>query len=161
MAINKNPLGKREEEEDGGDSPFRRASRLRDAPAGLRPGAGTNGDGGPRDGPPLFRAPSAQVIVTGVDAAARLRDRIAAQPESSGVEIVARDETSLRDVVHWLGTERGCGTVLVEAGASTSRALYDEPLAVDELMLSICDASELAPAARGEIFARRDDPLRP
>jgi riboflavin biosynthesis pyrimidine reductase len=110
---------------------------------------------------PLFAASSAPVVVvTGDDTAAELRDRVAAHGSSHRVEVVGRAQPSLRDVVQWLKAQRACRTVLVEAGPSTSRTLYDDPFVVDELMLSIYDALDLAPAARGEVFARPDDPLR-
>lgn len=55
----------------------------------------------------------------------------------------------LRETLAWLREERGATTVAIEAGPSTTRALYDEPLAVDELLLSICHLPALPAGVQG------------
>jgi len=61
----------------------------------------------------------------------------AALPDAlGGVRRVRREAPSLRKLVMEL-RERGYARVLVEAGPSTAGALYDSPLLVDELLLSV------------------------
>jgi riboflavin biosynthesis pyrimidine reductase len=105
------------------------------------------------------------IIATTPDAATALRSR-APRPETAlrpgqapRPEVAARDRTGLRDVVTWLRAERGCGTVLVEAGVTSARTLYEAPCVVDELLLSLY-SGPLAEVARGETFLPRDEPLR-
>ena len=60
---------------------------------------------------------------------------------------------SLRDSLGWLRDERGITSVAIESGPSTIRALYEQPLGVDELMLSICRRPVLPERVRGgELF---------
>ena len=73
-------------------------------------------------------------------------------PLFAASEVSVRN-ASLRDSLGWLRDERGIASVAIESGPSTARALYDEPLAVDELMLSICRTPLLPEGARGaELF---------
>lgn len=63
-------------------------------------------------------------------------------------EVVVRN-AGLRESLAWLCDERGFTSVAIEAGPSTSRAVYDPPVAVDELLLSIYRAPELPEGVRG------------
>ena len=80
-------------------------------------------------------------------------------PLFGAAEVCVRS-AGLRDSLAWLRTERGITSVAVEAGWSTTREVYDPPLAIDELLLSICRSSELAPGIQGgelsslEVFGR-------
>ena len=69
------------------------------------------------------------------------------------VEVVGRAAPSLADTLDLLHVERGLASVCVEAGPSSTRALYQEPLEVDELLLSTCLAEDVAPELQGETFA--------
>lgn len=73
-------------------------------------------------------------------------------PLFAASEAVVRN-ASLRDSLGWLRDERGITSVAIEAGPSTTRALYEEPVVVDELMLSICRVPSLPAGVRGgELF---------
>ena len=83
----------------------------------------------------------------------------------AGIQVESMAEPSLRALVERLRAE-GARRVLVEAGPSTSRALYEGPLRVDELLLSIYEGPEpahlalpLAPGA--ERLIGRAPPCRP
>ncbi len=76
----------------------------------------------------------------------------------SGIELCTHEEPSLAALLQMLREERDCRTVLVEAGPSTTRGLYESgeaagPARVDELMLSVCHARSLPATAVGEPFA--------
>lgn len=116
---------------------------------------------------PLFAANEAPVLVLTTPAAARaLRARVAARArcgirdQREGIVVVSREHPSLRDTLAWLRREIGCETTLVEAGATTSRELYDEPLGVDELMLSIYLGETLPADVQGAPFLAPDHPQR-
>lgn len=99
---------------------------------------------------PVFHGPSRAWVVTSRDGAARVA-RAAAR---AGVEVIARERPGARDALDFLQRQRGCETVCVEAGPSTTRALYDEPAAVDELLLSVYEEPTLPERARGgDLFA--------
>jgi riboflavin biosynthesis pyrimidine reductase len=101
-------------------------------------------------GHPLLRGPVRALVFTSRAAAADL----AAAPRSSGLEVVGVARPGLRELLAWLARERGCTSAAVEAGPTTALALYEEPLAVDELMLSLFLEPELSEAARGPRLLR-------
>jgi len=98
---------------------------------------------------PLLRSAYRPLIVTGKAAA---RNLSAANPDC---EFNGRENPGIRDTLTLL-RELGCRTVLVEAGPTTTRALYDEPVAIDELLLSIYHAPTLAPSLVGPSFVGLD-----
>jgi riboflavin biosynthesis pyrimidine reductase len=105
-----------------------------------------------RPGHPLIARASRAIVVTTETVAPRLAERFVDEPR---IEIVGRAETGIRDVLQVLG-ERGFRSICIEAGPSTSRALYDEPVWVDELMLSVYLGTRLAPSVRGGEFLDSD-----
>jgi len=86
------------------------------------------------------------LVLTGEDAAPRLREALPAR-----VEIVAHPAPSPRAALAHLRDDRGCRAVSIEAGPRVSVPLYDAPLAVDELTLSVFEG-RLAAQARGAPF---------
>ena len=90
---------------------------------------------------PLLRTAHAPLVVTGREGAARLRRE--AQDRTPALEVVARDAPGIREAVALL-RERGCETLLVEAGPTTAAELYREPVLVDELLLSVYEERALA-----------------
>lgn len=66
------------------------------------------------------------------------------------VELVRVPEPSLHAAIAWLRRD-GATTITIEAGPSTALALWDDPVVVDELMLSVYEGS-LHPSARGLPF---------
>jgi riboflavin biosynthesis pyrimidine reductase len=100
---------------------------------------------------PAFHSWARPLVFTG-DAGA---PDLAAQAEREGVEVVAHGAPSLRAALEW-ARSGGARTLSVEAGPSTASALYDEPLAVDELMLSIFEGQDVPEAARGAPLRSRE-----
>lgn len=94
---------------------------------------------------PLLHGGGRAAIFTSQAAVAQL----AARAGASGVEIVGVAQPGLRALLAWLARERGCASVAVEAGPTTALALYQEPLALDELMLSLYLEPSLPEPARG------------
>lgn len=92
--------------------------------------------------PPLLVVPSENQ--TSVESRARAA--------GADVEVLGRDAVSLRDTLCLLA-ERGCESLLVEAGPSTTRDLYEAKPAVDELWLSVFEEPELGDECIGEAFA--------
>jgi len=95
---------------------------------------------------PLFRAATRPWILTGPEAAARLAEPAAAR----GIETLALEPLDLRHALEAL-RERGMRCISIEAGPDTALDLYAEPLAVDELMLSVYSGS-LPPQRVGGAF---------
>ncbi len=81
---------------------------------------------------PLFQSGPC-LVYTGDEGTASL----ASAAGERGVMLKANTNPSLRQVLRFLREERGCETVSIEAGPSTVRELYSDPLAIDELMLSV------------------------
>jgi riboflavin biosynthesis pyrimidine reductase len=95
---------------------------------------------------PLFGAEPRPWILTSPEAAARLRPEAAAR----GVEAVGLDPLHVRHALRELA-RRGMRCVSIEAGPETALELYAQPLAIDELMLSVYEGP-LAAAAIGPAF---------
>jgi riboflavin biosynthesis pyrimidine reductase len=101
---------------------------------------------------PLLRTAAHAIVLTGHANAARLAQR-AARAGGAPVEIVGRDTPGPRDTLRFLQQERDLGSVCIEAGPSSSRGLYEEPICVDELMLSVFQGDSVASAGQGGVFA--------
>lgn len=99
-------------------------------------------------GHPLLRGAARVLVVSSRDAAPALR----ARADGARAEVVARPAPSLRDTLSLLTRERGLASVCIEAGPSSSRDLYDEPIAVDELMLSVFLGPAIEDPVRGAAF---------
>lgn len=97
---------------------------------------------------PIFGAGTRVVIYTGRRGQWRLESRAA----DRGVEVVGVAEPSVHGAIELLRFEFGAATISVEAGPSTARRLYEPPVAVDELLLSVCEAPEIPGDARGGAF---------
>ncbi len=62
-----------------------------------------------------------------------------------------------REAIRWLRQDCGADGVLVEAGPSTSRPLYESPLAIDDLWLSVFRGRELPATARaGKLWSEAE-----
>jgi riboflavin biosynthesis pyrimidine reductase len=117
-------------------------------------------------GHPLLRTAHRPLIVTSESGAAAL-ERAALMSEPP-VELAARRAPGIRDTLGLL-RERGCESILIEAGPTTAQALYDAPVLVDELLLSVFEAPTLADELVGPallapdrletLFAHRSDPV--
>ena len=104
-------------------------------------------------GHPAVEAARRLVVYTGRDGAERLR----AEPGTPAhAEIVEDADPSVARLIEHLRGERGAGTISIEAGASTTRALYEGAGLVDELWLSVCRAPELGADQRVGDFVSRD-----
>jgi riboflavin biosynthesis pyrimidine reductase len=105
----------------------------------------TSGRDVPLDHPALHGAPRPIVYTTRQSAAA-----LAPAVAGTRIEVVGVDSPSARSAIDHLRAGRGAKLVSIEAGPTTSRALYDDPVAVDELMLSVYAAPELDRRVRGK-----------
>lgn len=97
----------------------------------------------PLEHPALVPGPVRPLVVTSEEAARELRGR-------GSIEVVGLGSPSARAALALLA-ERGCGSVSVEAGPKTATGLYDSPMAIDELALSVYEG-ELDGRARGGRF---------
>lgn len=101
---------------------------------------------------PTFHGWAAPVVVTAPDAARALRRDL-----PSHVHVIGLASTSVRDVISWCRAE-GARTISIEAGPSTARALYADPVSVDELSWSQFCAPDLPHDMRGGVaFSRSPD----
>jgi len=108
---------------------------------------------------PIFRGPTRGVLFTDESAGREL----APWARRVGVEMVTHPSPGPREALAWLRAQGALG-VAVEAGPTTALALYDAPLAVDELILSHFDEPALAVEAQGPAFlepSRLEALLRP
>jgi riboflavin biosynthesis pyrimidine reductase len=97
---------------------------------------------------PLFRCGTVPMIFTSREGARELANRAG----SKGIEVVEREKPSLRDAILYLAEERGFETIVIEAGPSSSRTLYQPPVAVNELMLSTYLERRLSRSVQGGAF---------
>ncbi len=102
---------------------------------------------------PLLQEAARVLVVTTATRAPALQARVA----NDRIEVVGRADASLRDTLDFLQRERGLASICVEAGPSSTRSLYADPLRVDELMLSVFEGERMAPGVAGNAFA--DDKL--
>jgi len=96
---------------------------------------------------PLLRAAGRPLILTSPAAVARLSG--AARPR--GIELLGLEPLDLRASLAALQA-RGARCISIEAGPRSALQLYEAPLAVDELMLSVYEEPDLPPAAQGAPF---------
>lgn len=101
---------------------------------------------------PVFHSWTRPVIFTGRDGQWRLESRA----PDRGVEIVGVDEPGVRAAIECLRFEFGAATIAIEAGPSVSRRLYQEPAAVDELLLSVADVP-VPDGVRGDVLLSAED----
>lgn len=98
---------------------------------------------------PLFAGPAPVWILTTETAAATLRGLRLAERH----RVVGASDLTPRRALAYLRGEVGFETVSVEAGASTTEALYRGTAQVDELWLSVFDSGGLPESLRGPAFA--------
>jgi riboflavin biosynthesis pyrimidine reductase len=91
---------------------------------------------------PVFHGWVRPLIFTTDRTAAR---RLAAAP----CPVVADQAPDLRRAIRHLQSARGCDCVSIEAGPSTARSLYERPMAVKELLLSVYLEPSLDERAQG------------
>jgi riboflavin biosynthesis pyrimidine reductase len=96
---------------------------------------------------PVLRAAARPLVLTGRSAAAQLASAAARR----GIGLVALEPLDLRTGLAALRA-RGGRCISIEAGPETALPLYDAPLAVDELMLSVYEAAELPAEVVGPAF---------
>jgi riboflavin biosynthesis pyrimidine reductase len=102
---------------------------------------------------PLFGCGTIPMIFTSREGTCELEPPAA----SKGIEIVEHDEPSLREVIRYLQELRGAETIVIEAGPSTSKSLYESPAAVNELMLSVYSGRSLPRSVQGKAFYSLQD----
>lgn len=99
-------------------------------------------------GHPLFRSPGRHILYTEQATAATLEPLAQAR----GIRVVGRPAPSLRDALAWLRDNTGARTIALEVGVRASAPLYDPPLAVDEILLSLYLEPQLPETQRGAPF---------
>lgn len=92
---------------------------------------------------PTWASPGRELVFTEPTAAPTLTQSLGERR----VEIITRENSDIRSAIAYLNQERGVRTVTVETGPTTSRQLYQAPVAVEELLLAVC---EDPPASGGE-----------
>jgi len=110
----------------------------------------------------LFRGATRPVVYTSHEGAERLA--------GADVEVVAAAAPSLRGALAELEERYGARVISIEAGPSSTAALYEPPPAVDELLLSVYEEREIPERVRGgavleprrlaALFARPRPPYR-
>jgi len=91
---------------------------------------------------PVFRGWARPMIFTNDRTAAR---KLAAAP----CPVVSDESPDIRRAIQHLQVARECECVSIEAGPSTSRTLYERPIAVKELLLSLYLDAQLDERAQG------------
>jgi riboflavin biosynthesis pyrimidine reductase len=102
-------------------------------------------------GHPLFRSSTRPLVYTSPEGREQLAD-----VREQRIEVVADPGASLRSAIAFLRRERDARTIVVETGPSTSMGLYDPPLSVDELFVSIYE-EDLDEVLRGGAFLSQED----
>jgi riboflavin biosynthesis pyrimidine reductase len=91
---------------------------------------------------PVFHGRVRPIIFTTDRAASR---KLAAAP----CPVVADEAPDIRRAIQHLQVTRECECVSIEAGPSTARSLYESPMMVKELLLSVYVEASLDPRAQG------------
>lgn len=97
---------------------------------------------------PAFRGWAAPILFTGHAAA----EGLFAEALARSIEVVSHEAPSIHEAVAYLQGELDCRTVSVEAGPSTSLALYRPAVEVDELLLSVYHGAGVPDSVRGPAF---------
>lgn len=92
---------------------------------------------------PVFDGGTRPLIFTNDRAARR---KLAAAP----CPVVSDDAPDIRRAIHHLQLARECESISIEAGPTTARALYERPMLVKELLLSVYLEPTLDERAQGE-----------
>jgi riboflavin biosynthesis pyrimidine reductase len=92
---------------------------------------------------PVFHGWGRPMIFTSDRTATR---KLAAAP----VPVVADDAPNIRRAIRHLRLSRDCECVSIEAGPTTARGLYDRPMVIKELLLSVYMEPTLDPRAQGD-----------
>ncbi len=100
---------------------------------------------------PMFHSHTVPMVFTTAAAAQRL----AVSKRVRALRIAGVADPTLRGAIDYLQTEHGAKTIVIEAGPTTSRDLYRIPIALDELLLSVCHATEIPAEAHGGPFLGR------
>jgi riboflavin biosynthesis pyrimidine reductase len=101
---------------------------------------------------PALAAAGRLLLFTGEEGAARLR---ATSGLPAAAEIVEHPSPGAQVLVEHLRETRGARSILVEAGASTARTLYEGRGLVDELWLTVCRAPDVGSEHRVGAFVER------
>ncbi len=102
---------------------------------------------------PVFHGGVRPMIFTSDRTATR---QLAAAP----CPVVSDDSPDIRRAIQHLQVARECECVSIEAGPSTSRALYERPIAVEELLLSVYLGPQLDERAQGAPLVSLSDVRR-
>jgi hypothetical protein len=89
------------------------------------------------------------MVFTSVDGGELVRESAGRR----GIEVVSRPEPSLRDAIAYLRESRRAENIVIESGLATSRSLYETPVLLNELMLSIYSGSRLPSSVKGKHFS--------
>lgn len=98
---------------------------------------------------PLFGCGTRPMVFTSLEGGERVEESAV----SRGIEVVSRPTPSLRDGITYLREDHGAGNIVIETGLSTSRTLYESPVLLNELMLSIYSGSRLPSSVKGQRFS--------
>lgn len=102
---------------------------------------------------PFFKDSAPRIIYTGNAAA-----EILAEPaQERGIRVVESRAPSLSNAIEWLRTETTATNITLEMGAHASRALYQQPPGIDELILSLYEEPQLPRAQQGDVFLELDE----
>ncbi|MCG8423366.1 MAG: hypothetical protein MJE77_36160 [Proteobacteria bacterium] len=96
---------------------------------------------------PAVRGWARPIIYTTETTAAALRGR-----EGDRIRVVGAESPGLRSAIVYLRDQLGCRTISIEAGPSTVRDLYNDPVLVDELLLSVFHGKRVPDSVRGAPF---------
>lgn len=97
---------------------------------------------------PLFHGTTRPLLYTTPETAQRLHSAAAAH----NVTLMPDNHPSLRRAIEHLRTARRAALISIEAGPSTTHGLYEAPLCIDELLLSIYEGKDLPSSVIGDAF---------
>ena len=102
---------------------------------------------------PVFHGWARPLIFTSDRAASR-------KLSGSPCPVVSDEAPDIRRAIQHLQLARGCECISIEAGPSTARALYDDPMVVKELLLSVYLERSLDSRAKGQPLVKLSDVRR-
>ena len=105
---------------------------------------------------PALRAQATPILYTTRSAHNRLSSEIRRHPTLADLRIVSERRPTLIGALDYLRVHLRCRNILVEAGPSTAAKLYQPPVQVEELLLTVLVSEHLPDAARGPEFVDRE-----
>jgi riboflavin biosynthesis pyrimidine reductase len=101
---------------------------------------------------PIFNSQTNPIVYTSKQAPSDLEEKT----QGTKTKIVRVPNPSIRSAIEYAKQELSAKTISIEAGPSTSQELYEAPIVIDELMLSVYKELSLPQEVKGPSFLSKE-----